>query len=91
MLSELKKLEVNPNVGHLLSGSLYPLRSLSFSLKGSGEYRVISLLIDPRLVCLILIIGPHENIYAQAERRLSSAQLHIAEIDDNPEVTDDLE
>jgi addiction module RelE/StbE family toxin len=66
------KLEEAPYLGHPLTGSLKGTRSLEFSLKGSGVYRAVYVVTDDRRVCLIIIIGPHENIYDKAERRVAA-------------------
>lgn len=41
-------------------------------MKGSGAYRAIYAVFDVERVCLVFIVGPHENIYRKAERRLAS-------------------
>lgn len=56
----LLRLENEPMAGHPLSGNLHGTRSLEFNLRGSGAYRA---------VYVVLIVGPHENIYARAKRR----------------------
>lgn len=66
----LAQLETDPGRGHTLSGSLRGARSLEFSLKGGGQYRAVYLLLAEERVCLVLIVGPHENIYDRAQRRL---------------------
>lgn len=58
--------------GHPLTANLKGCRSLEFSLKGSGQYRAVDLILDDESVCLVFIVGPHENIYDKAERRLAS-------------------
>ena len=68
----IARLEENPSLGHPLSGSLKGTRSLEFSLKGSGVYRADYVVFENRRVCLVLIIGPHENIYDKAQRRVSA-------------------
>ncbi|HUG13820.1 MAG TPA: type II toxin-antitoxin system RelE/ParE family toxin [Thermomicrobiales bacterium] len=65
----LLQLEENPVAGHTLSGNLKGARSLEFSLKGSGVYRAVYTILEDDRVCVIFIIGPHENIYDKAERR----------------------
>lgn len=70
----LLALETDPFRGHTLTGSLRETRSLEFSLKGSGVYRAIYLVLDDERICLVFIIGPHENIYAKAERRVAAAR-----------------
>jgi hypothetical protein len=55
--------------GHPLSGVLHGTRALEFNLKGGGAFRVVYVVLDDDRVCVVLIVGPHENIYARAERR----------------------
>ena len=66
------KLEGDPYLGHPLSGSLKGTRSLEFSLKGSSVYRAVYVLADGNRVCLVFIVGPHENISMKAERRVAA-------------------
>ncbi|MBA3449683.1 MAG: type II toxin-antitoxin system RelE/ParE family toxin, partial [Chloroflexia bacterium] len=68
----IARLENDPHLGHPLRGSLRGARSLEFSLKGSGVYRAVYVVFDDRRVCPIFIIGPHENIYDEAERRIAA-------------------
>ena len=68
----LLRLEDEPHLGHPLAGSLKGAYALEFSLKGSGVYRAVYFLIDHRHVCLVFIVGPHENIYDKAERRAAA-------------------
>jgi mRNA-degrading endonuclease RelE of RelBE toxin-antitoxin system len=65
----LMQLEPDPQRGHTLTGSLKGARSLEFALPGSGVYRAVYSILNAERVCLVFIIGPHENIYAKAERR----------------------
>jgi addiction module RelE/StbE family toxin len=65
-------LEEDPYRGHSLSGSLRDTRSLEFSLKGGGEYRAVYVVHHDQQVCVVFLIGPHENIYDKAERRLDA-------------------
>ena len=67
----LLQLEEDPYRGHTLSGSLRGTRSLEFSLKGGGVYRAVYLALEDERVCLVFIVGPHENIY-KAERRVAA-------------------
>lgn len=69
---ELLRLEQDPLAGHTLTGSLSGTRALEFNLKGSGAYRAVYTVLDDERVCLILVVGPHENIYAKAERRVKA-------------------
>jgi mRNA-degrading endonuclease RelE of RelBE toxin-antitoxin system len=68
----LADLETNPLVGHVLKGTLTGLRSLSFTVKGRGAFRAVYAVIDDEAVCLIIIVGPHENIYEAVERRVEA-------------------
>lgn len=70
MLRALAKIEVNADAGHPLSGALRGLRSLDFNVKGSGAFRAVYGVVDDDTVCVIVIVGPHENIYDKAERRM---------------------
>lgn len=65
----IAKLEDDPHAGHTLAGSLRGARSLEFNVKGSGAYRAVYSILDNERVCLIFIVGPHENIYRKAEQR----------------------
>ncbi len=65
-------LEEDPYRGHVLSGSLRGARALEFSLRGGGAYRAVYGVSEERRRCLVFIIGPHENIYDKAERRISA-------------------
>ena len=62
----------DPFRGHALAGDLKGTRSLEFSLPGSGVYRAVYVIIDDDHVCLIFIVGPHDNIYDRAKRRLQA-------------------
>jgi len=66
------KLEDDPFLGHPLMGSLKGTRVLEFSLPGSGVYRAVYVVNDANRVCLVFIVGPHENIYDRAERRVKA-------------------
>jgi mRNA-degrading endonuclease RelE of RelBE toxin-antitoxin system len=68
----LGRLEENPLAGHLLQGTLYRLRSLEFTVKGSGAFRAIYGVLETDAVCLVVIVGPHENISDKAERRVAA-------------------
>jgi mRNA-degrading endonuclease RelE of RelBE toxin-antitoxin system len=68
----LVELEEDPYLGHALTGSLRGTRSLEFSLRGSGVYRAVYVVIENARVCLVFIVGPHENIYDKAERRVAA-------------------
>lgn len=71
VIQEILQLESNPFAGHTLKGKLKGLRSLEFSLPG-GECRTIYKIKDDFQICLVIIIGYHENIYEKAQRRVES-------------------
>jgi len=71
---EILKLEDNPRLGHTLTGSLRGTRSLEFNLKGGGAYRAVYTILDDRRICVVFLVGPHENIYQEAERRWDSVR-----------------
>jgi len=75
-LREVLSLEAHPFRGHALAGSLRGTRSLEFNLKGSGAYRAVYFIANNESVCVVFIIGPHENIYKLAARRLATLKLH---------------
>lgn len=68
----LGRLEENPMADHSLQGTRYRLRSLEFTVKGSGAFRAVYGVLDMDAVCLVVIVGPHENIYDRAERRVEA-------------------
>ncbi len=68
----LGRLEENPLAGHTLRGTLYGLRSLEFTVKGSGAFRAVYGVLDTEAICLVVIVGPHENVYDRAERRVEA-------------------
>lgn len=68
----LARLETEPYRGHPLSGTLRGARSLEFSLPGSGVFRAVYLVIEAERTCLVFLVGPHENIYDRAERRVAA-------------------
>jgi hypothetical protein len=68
----LTALETNSHAGHTLAGTLGGLRSLAFKVQGSGAFRAVYGFVDEGAVCLVVIVGPHENIYAKAERRVKA-------------------
>lgn len=68
----LSRLEEQPRAGHTLTGLLRGTRALEFSLPGSGAYRAVYTIDTETQSCLIVIIGPHENIYDKAERRVEA-------------------
>jgi mRNA-degrading endonuclease RelE of RelBE toxin-antitoxin system len=66
----LGRLEENPLAGHTLQGTLSRLRSLEFTVRGSGAFRAVYGVLDTDAVCLVVIVGPHENINDKAEHRV---------------------
>ena len=74
VIQELLRLEDDPHAGHTLTGSLRGARALEFNLRGSGAYRAVYRVLEADRVCLVFLIGPHENIYRLAERRLKAAR-----------------
>jgi mRNA-degrading endonuclease RelE of RelBE toxin-antitoxin system len=68
----LARLETEPHRGHALTGSLKGARSLEFSLKGSGVFRAVYVVLEAERTCVVVIVGPHENIYDRAERRVAA-------------------
>jgi len=71
-LREILRLRDNPNAGHALRGSLRGARFLEFSLKGGGAWRAVYTVLDDKRLCIIFVVGPHENIYRLAERRYAA-------------------
>jgi mRNA-degrading endonuclease RelE of RelBE toxin-antitoxin system len=71
ILDHLKILKTHPERGHLLSGSLQGVRSLEFSLKGSGQYRAAYFYIINVNKVTVFMIGTHENFYKKAQKRAS--------------------
>ena len=66
------RLRDDPFLGHTLTEKLKGLRSLEFSLRGGGAYRAVYVVIEEARVCVVFIVGTHENIYLKAERRLAA-------------------
>jgi mRNA-degrading endonuclease RelE of RelBE toxin-antitoxin system len=70
ILRALMVLRTDPLAGHELTGKLQGLRSLKFSVKGSGEYRAIYEIFPETASVWIHWIGTRENIYEEAERHM---------------------
>mgnify|MGYP001256912785 CR=1 FL=1 len=71
VIEHLKILKNDPEKGHPLTGSLQGARSLEFSSKGSGQYRAAYVYIIKDSKVTIFMVGPHENFYKQALKRVS--------------------
>lgn len=71
---EIRKLKTDPLAGHALKGNLRSARSLEFNLKGGGAYRAVYVVLDDQRICVVFIVGSHENIYKEAERRYKAFQ-----------------
>ena len=76
-IREILKFEDNPELGHALQGSLHGVRALEFTLKGSVAYRAVYTIVDEQRVCVVFLVGPHENIYKRAERRWESVKKQL--------------
>jgi len=72
VIHEIQTLRANPLAGHALKGTLRGARALEFNLKGGGAYRAVYTVIDNERVCIVFVVGPHENIYREAERRYAA-------------------
>jgi mRNA-degrading endonuclease RelE of RelBE toxin-antitoxin system len=75
VLNELQALRENPYKGHTLTGSLRGCRALEFSLH-DGAYRAVYVVQPQDQVCVVFLVGPHENLYKKAERRLQALRKH---------------
>jgi len=71
-LEALGTLEIDPMRGHSLDGNLKGVRSLAFTVRGSGQFRAAYMIDDVDVVCIIFIVGPHQNFYRQAAKRLDN-------------------
>ena len=76
-LRAILRLEQEPELGHALQGSLRGVRSLGFTLRGSGAYRAVYTVLEDHKVCIVFLVGPHENIYDQAERRWAAIRKQL--------------
>ena len=79
--SRLDVLKVDPLAGHALTGSLAGVRSLAFSLRGSGQHRALYIFRELTGKSIVFLIGPHENIYARGERRLKLLDLDYLDLE----------
>jgi mRNA-degrading endonuclease RelE of RelBE toxin-antitoxin system len=71
ILDALARLEFDPERGHSLAGELAGVRSLEFTVKGSGAFRVAYEIDDQEKVCIVVAIGPRERFYERLRRRLN--------------------
>ena len=72
IFKEIRVLGTEPLAGDLLEGSLAKVRSLHFSLKGSGQWRVAYYVMIEEKVCLVLLVGTRENFYEKADSKYRS-------------------
>ena len=72
VVHEIQTLRANPLAGHALNGTLRGARALEFNLKGGGAYRAVYTIVDNERLCIIFMVGSHENIYRIAERRYAA-------------------
>jgi mRNA-degrading endonuclease RelE of RelBE toxin-antitoxin system len=73
-IQELDRLGTDPMLGQPLTGSMLGVRSLHFSLPGSGQHRAAYLCLTDEQVCLVFAVGSRENFYREAERRWKAFQ-----------------
>jgi hypothetical protein len=71
VVDELLVLEEDPTRGHTLTGSLRGCRALEFSLP-DGAHRAAYEILNHEHICLVFMVGPHENFYREAERRAAA-------------------
>lgn len=69
ILKHVQALQGDPFSGEPLEGSLLKVRSLHFTLRGSGQWRVAYYVMVDERFCLILAIGPRENFYQKVKNR----------------------
>ncbi|MFN2364714.1 MAG: type II toxin-antitoxin system RelE/ParE family toxin [Halarsenatibacteraceae bacterium] len=73
---KLLDLENNPkDKTSSLSGNLKGLRSFKFKLS-EGSYRAILKLLEDNSICLLILVGPRENLYRKAARRVKILKKH---------------
>lgn len=72
--AKISVLEMRPDAGEELQGSLKGVRSLKFSLKGVGECRVAYYKVSSNRICLLFLIASRENFYAEATRRVEAVK-----------------
>ena len=61
---------LQPEVGAELKGQLAGFRALKIHVKGSGEYRALYRIDEPRRTIVVHWVGTRENFYEEAERHL---------------------
>lgn len=71
ILTALTILEIQPLKGHALTGKLQGARSLGFSVPGT-QFRALYVIYAELRLCLVFMVGPHENIYRDAETRYAN-------------------
>ncbi|HNW11887.1 MAG TPA: type II toxin-antitoxin system RelE/ParE family toxin [Candidatus Rifleibacterium sp.] len=79
VIEHLRILKTEPEKGHPLTESLQGVRSLEFTLKGSGQYRAAYFYIIKGHKVTVFMIGPHENFYKQAQKRAGLIKDQIAQ------------
>ena len=77
--ARLEILKSDPMAGHLLTGSLSGVRSLSFALRGSGQHRALYVFREMTGRSIVFLLGPHENVYDRGERRFKLLDLEFEE------------
>lgn len=79
--ARIELLKTDPLAGHILTGSLVGVRSLSFSLRGSGQHRALYVFRELTCKSVVFLIGPHENIYDRGERRFKLLDFNFEDED----------
>lgn len=72
IFEEIQILGTEPLAGDLLEDSLAKVRSLHFSLKGSGQWSAAYYVMTEEKVCLILLFATRGNFYEKADSRYRS-------------------
>jgi len=80
VVDAILELETSPKKGHELKGNLQGARALEFSIKGSGQYRAAYLLLEDRRTCIVFAIGPHENFYNWAAKKIKQIKPLVDEV-----------
>jgi len=72
-IKKLLVLEEDPkNKTSPLSGNLKGLHGYKFNLSGAGAYRAVLQIKGKSKICLLIIVGPRENLYQKAARRVEA-------------------